>query len=119
DSLNRVTTVRDGAQQAGYSATTNEDELRAFAERLNYVELALAGLAIIALAVAALGIANTMFSAVLERTREIGVFKALGSRARDMALIFVAESALIGVARGLAGRALAALLATARHRPTH
>ena len=113
DSLTHVTTVRDEAQQAGYAATTNEDQLRAFAERLNYVELALAGLAIIALAVAALGIANTMFSAVLERTREIGVFKALGSRARDMALIFVAESALIGIAGGIAGVAVSALLARA------
>ena len=111
DSLIHVTAVRDEAQQAGYSATTNEDQLRAFAERLNYVELALAGLAIIALGVAALGIANTMFSAVLERTREIGVFKALGSRARDLALIFVAESGLIGVAGGIAGVAVSALLA--------
>jgi ABC-type lipoprotein export system ATPase subunit/ABC-type antimicrobial peptide transport system permease subunit len=111
DSLAHVTAVRDEAQQAGYSATTNEDQLRAFAERLNYVELALAGLAIIALGVAALGIANTMFSAVLERTREIGVFKALGSRARDMALIFVAESGLIGIAGGIAGVAVSALLA--------
>ena len=111
DSLSHVTLVRDEAQQAGYSATTNEDQLRAFAERLNYVELALAGLAVIALAVAALGIANTMFSAVLERTREIGVFKALGSRARDMALIFVAESGLIGIAGGIAGVLVSALLA--------
>jgi putative ABC transport system permease protein len=111
DSLPHVTAVRDEAQQAGYSATTNEDQLRAFAERLNYVELALAGLAIIALGVAALGIANTMFSAVLERTREIGVFKALGSRARDLALIFVAESGLIGVAGGIAGVAVSGLLA--------
>jgi macrolide transport system ATP-binding/permease protein len=111
DSLAHVTLVRDEAQQAGYAAQTNEDQLRAFAERLNYVELALAGLAIIALAVAALGIANTMFSAVLERTREIGVFKALGSRARDMAMIFVAESGLIGVAGGIAGVAVSALLA--------
>jgi ABC-type lipoprotein export system ATPase subunit/ABC-type lipoprotein release transport system permease subunit len=111
DSLTHVTTVRDEALQAGYAATTNEDQLRSFAERLNYVELALAGLAIIALGVAALGIANTMFSAVLERTREIGVFKALGSRARDMALIFVAESGLIGVAGGIAGVAVSALLA--------
>jgi macrolide transport system ATP-binding/permease protein len=111
DSLTHVTTVRDEAQAAGYSAATNEDQLRAFAERLNYVELALAGLAIIALAVAALGIANTMFSAVLERTREIGVFKALGSRSRDMALVFIAESGLIGVAGGIAGVAVSGFLA--------
>jgi macrolide transport system ATP-binding/permease protein len=111
DSLTHVSAVRDEAQQAGYSANTNEDSLRAFAERLNYVEVALVGLAVIALAVAALGIANTMFSAVLERTREIGVFKALGCRARDLALIFVSESAVIGVAGGLSGVAASAMLA--------
>jgi macrolide transport system ATP-binding/permease protein len=111
DSLEHVGQVRDESQQAGYETSTNEDQLRAFAERLNYVELALTGLAIIALAVAALGIANTMFSAVLERTREIGVFKALGCRARDLALVFVAESGLIGIAGGLAGLAVSALLA--------
>ena len=111
DSLQHVASVRDQAQQAGYAATTDDDQLRAFAERLNYVELALGGLAIIALAVAALGIANTMFSAVLERTREIGIFKALGSRARDLAMVFMAECALIGVAGGLAGVIVASLLA--------
>ena len=110
DSLQHVANVRDEAQQAGYTAATNDDQLRAFAERLNYVELALDGLAIIALAVAALGIANTMFSAVLERTREIGIFKALGSRARDLGLVFMAESALIGVAGGIAGVLVSALL---------
>jgi len=113
DSLQHVGTVRDQAQQAGYTATTNDDQLRAFAERLNYVELALNGLAIIALAVAALGIANTMFSAVLERTREIGIFKALGSRSRDLAMVFMAESALIGVAGGITGVLVAGLLARA------
>jgi len=110
DSLQHVAAVRDQAEQAGYAATTDNDQLRAFAERLNYVELALGGLAIIALAVAALGIANTMFSAVLERTREIGIFKALGSRARDLAMVFMAESALIGVAGGMAGVIVSALL---------
>jgi ABC-type lipoprotein export system ATPase subunit len=111
DSLAHVDAVRSEAQQAGFAATTGDDALRAFAQRLSYVELALVGLAVIALGVASLGIANTMFSAVLERTREIGIFKALGSRARDLSLIFVAESGLIGVTGGVAGIAVAGLLA--------
>jgi macrolide transport system ATP-binding/permease protein len=110
-SLQQVDDLRSQAQQAGYAATTSDDALRQFAERLGFVELALRGLALIALAVAGLGIATTMFSAVLERTREIGVFKALGARARDLSLVFVAESALIGVAGGIAGVVVAALLA--------
>jgi ABC-type lipoprotein export system ATPase subunit/ABC-type lipoprotein release transport system permease subunit len=112
DSLDHVNAVRDEAQAAGYSATTSDDQLRAFAQRLNYVELALAGLAVIALGVAALGIANTMFSAVFERTREIGIFKALGARSRDLGLLFMSEAALIGVAGGLTGLVVSSLLAT-------
>jgi ABC-type lipoprotein export system ATPase subunit/ABC-type lipoprotein release transport system permease subunit len=111
DSLQHVDRLRGAVQSMGFQAVTSNDELRQFAERLGYVELALAGLAIVALAVAALGITNTMFSAVIERTREIGVFKALGARARDLSLIFVTEAALIGVAGGLVGIAVSALLA--------
>jgi putative ABC transport system permease protein len=65
--------------------------------------VALLGLALVALLLACLGIANTMYTAVLERTKEIGVLKALGARARDVLLIFVAEAAVIGLAGGLVG----------------
>jgi macrolide transport system ATP-binding/permease protein len=119
DSLQHVDAVKSEVTRLGYQATTANDVLRQFAERLGYVELALGGLAIIALAVAALGIANTMLSAVVERTREIGVFKALGCRARDLSLIFVAEAAVIGVAGGLVGVAVSALLAQAGNHVIH
>jgi len=63
--------------------------------------------AAVALLVAALGIANTMLISVLERTREIGIMKALGARNGQLQIIFVVEGALIG----LAGSALGLLLA--------
>jgi len=56
--------------------------------------------------VAAIGLANTMFMAVLERTREIGVLKAMGATENDITLIFLLESALIGLIGGLIGLAL-------------
>ena len=65
--------------------------------------------AAVALLVAALGIANTMLISVLERTREIGIMKALGARNGQLQFIFVVEGALIG----LAGSALGLLLAWA------
>jgi putative ABC transport system permease protein len=65
--------------------------------------------AAVALLVAALGIANTMLISVLERTREIGIMKALGARNGQLQIIFVVEGALIG----LAGSALGLLLAWA------
>jgi ABC-type antimicrobial peptide transport system permease subunit len=51
-----------------------------------------------------------MFAAVLERTREIGVLKAVGARARDVTLMFVTEAALIGAAAGVIGLLAAAVL---------
>src|SRR5258708_11087654 len=51
--------------------------------------------------------ASSRATAVLERTKEIGVLKALGARRRDVLLIFVAEAAFIGLAGGLVGIAVA------------
>ena len=68
-------------------------------------------LAAITLAVCGFAIVNTMFMSVVDRTREIGVLKALGARVRDVTLVFVAEAAVIGAASGLLGAAGAGLLA--------
>ena len=48
-----------------------------------------------------------MYTAVLERTKEIGVLKALGARSRDVMLLFLAEAAGIGLAGGLVGALVA------------
>ena len=61
----------------------------------------------VALVVASLGIINTMVMAVLERTREIGVMKAVGAEDSDIRRIFLTESAIIGVLGGGFGLLLA------------
>jgi hypothetical protein len=109
--LDRVQGVRNEVQKRGYAALTTEDRLRGVAQRLRYADLALTGLAALALVIAAVLIINTMLAAVLERTREIGVLKAVGARARDVTLIFVTEAALIGVAAGVIGIVISELLA--------
>ncbi len=63
----------------------------------------LGGLGGIALLVAAFGIANTMVMAIYERTREIGLLKAMGATNRDILLLFLAESGAIGLLGGIAG----------------
>jgi putative ABC transport system permease protein len=60
-------------------------------------------LAAVALLVAALGITNTMIMAVLERTREIGVMKAVGARDHHIQMMFLVEGALIGLIGGTLG----------------
>jgi len=73
-------------------------------------------LAAITLGVSGFAIVNTMYMSVIDRTREIGVLKALGARFQDVTLVFVAEAAVIGAASGLIGAALAGLLASLGNR---
>src|SRR5262249_36537921 len=61
----------------------------------------------VALLVAALGITNTMLMSVLERTREVGVMKAVGAANSHIQMIFLVEGALIGLAGGGLGLLLA------------
>ena len=62
----------------------------------------------IALLVAAIGIANTLIMTILERTREIGIMKALGAEPGTVRTMFLVETALIGLVGGVVGLALAA-----------
>jgi ABC-type antimicrobial peptide transport system permease subunit len=57
----------------------------------------------ISLLVASFGIANTMIMSILERTREIGIMKAIGAEDREIKLIFFVEAAVIGLAGGIIG----------------
>lgn len=70
----------------------------------------LGGLGAISLLVAAIGITNTMIMSITERTREIGIMKALGCRTRDIRLLFLTESGLIGFLGGAAGIVLSYLI---------
>ncbi len=74
---------------------------------------AAAWVAAIALVVAGFGLVNTMLASVLDRTREVGVLKALGARVRDIAAIFAAEATTIGLAAAVGGPVLAFILGLA------
>jgi macrolide transport system ATP-binding/permease protein len=103
DSGGAVDTVRKRLESLGFQPQTFGDVFRGFEDLLSRLRIALLALALVALLLACLGIANTMYSAVLERTKEIGVLKALGARSRDVLQMFVAEAALIGLAGGIIG----------------
>jgi putative ABC transport system permease protein len=66
----------------------------------------LGGIAAIALLVGSVGVMNTMYMAVLERTREIGVMKAIGARRRDILTLFLLESGFMGLVGGSLGTLL-------------
>jgi len=82
---------------------TPEDLLESFGNVLNIITAFLAGIAAISLLVGAIGIANTMYTSVIERTREIGVMKAIGARNSDIMWIFLIESGLLGLGGALIG----------------
>ena len=70
---------------------------------LNMLQIFLTAVASIALLVAGLGIMNIMTVSVMERTREIGILKAIGARSRTILTMFLTEAALIGILGGLVG----------------
>ena len=102
--------LRQHVDNLGFQTQTFGDQFRNFEDLLGKMRVALLVLGLVALTLACLGIANTMYTAVLERTKEIGVLKALGARSRDVLLLFLAEAAVIGLAGGLVGALVAVAL---------
>ncbi len=86
-----------------FEILTPEELLRSFGTILNIITAFLVGIAAISLLVGGIGIANTMYTSVLERTKEIGVMKAIGAKNSDILRIFVIESGLLGVIGGVLG----------------
>jgi len=70
------------------------------------IQLFLVGIAAISLLVAGIGIMNIMIVSLIERTREIGILKALGMKSRTVLLIFLSESVIIGLIGAVIGIAL-------------
>ena len=70
-------------------------------KRVREVTLIVSLIAVFALVISAVGIANTMVMSVVERTREIGVMKALGAREGQIQMLFLIEGALIGLIGGV------------------
>jgi putative ABC transport system permease protein len=70
---------------------------------INGLTAFLAFIAGISLLVGSTGIANTMFTSVLEKTKEIGIMKAIGAKNRDIMLIFLCNSAMISLVGGIIG----------------
>jgi len=86
-----------------FTVQTFEDTIAAFTSVITILNGVLVLIALISLVVAAVNITNTMYTSVLERTREIGVMKAIGSRNKQILKIFVIESGILGLLGGILG----------------
>ncbi|HEX7897724.1 MAG TPA: FtsX-like permease family protein [Planctomycetota bacterium] len=106
----RVQEVAARLKSAGYGVLSAMEMVKQINVIFLVIEAFLACIGAIGLVVSLFGIANTMAMAVLERTREIGVLKALGARDRDVGRLFLMEAAAIGALGGGTGLALAWVL---------
>jgi len=99
----QVEEVQRQIREKGYNAFSALDALRQINRYFGILQGILGGIGAVALLVAAFGIVNTLSMAILERTREIGLMKAVGARNRDVMSIFLGEAAFIGLLGGVAG----------------
>ncbi|MEA3294013.1 MAG: ABC transporter permease [Euryarchaeota archaeon] len=99
DIVRHVNTIDD----KDYTVTSMKQILEQISSVTGMITLFLGFVAGISLLVGAVGIANTMFTAVLEKTKEIGIMKAIGARNKDIMLIFLFNSGLVGIIGGIIG----------------
>lgn len=102
-----LTEVRKRISDLGFGSFSIVDELEQLRTVFLILDSVLALLGGISLLVASFGIANTMIMSILERTREIGIMKAIGAEDREIKLIFFVEAAVIGLTGGVIGTLLA------------
>ncbi len=95
--------VKRAMSDEGYMVFSASDLLRSMNTFFTILQLLLGGIGGVALLVAAFGIANTLSMAILERTREIGLMKAIGARNRDVLSLFLGEATAIGFLGGVGG----------------
>jgi len=98
-----------------FKVTTPDQASEDRKKMLGVVSIVVIGIACISLLVGGIGIANSMYTSVLERKKEIGVMKAIGAKRSDILNIFLLESGIIGLIGGIFGLALGLGLAYSIH----
>jgi len=106
----QVTEIQEAIEGAGFGVFSFVSILEDINQLFVIVQLVLGGVGAVALAVAAIGIANTMTMAIYERTREIGIMKAVGATNRDVLQIFLSEAGAIGCLGGGIGVGLGVII---------
>lgn len=103
EDISLVTDIEAEIKGMGYYTYSMESMRESMEQSSRQVQLMLGGLGAISLFVAAIGITNTMIMSISERTREIGIMKALGCYVRDIRMLFLMEAGAIGMLGGLIG----------------
>lgn len=98
------------AKKMDFSVSSRKEMQQARADTMNSMNTFLLAIAAVSLIVGSIGIANTMFTSVLEKTKEIGIMKAIGARNQDILQIFLFNAAFIGLVGGILGIILGTIL---------
>lgn len=99
-----------GQPRSNFKVQTAKQAAQSFTSILNSVTFIMGGIVAISLLVGGIGIANIMLVSVTERTREIGILKALGARRKDILLQFLIEAVVLSLLGGIVGTILGWLL---------
>lgn len=103
ESLNDAAQIVEQLEARGFKVQSLKMVLDTVSKTMVIMQTMLGSIGGLALLVAAIGIANTMVMAVYERTREIGILKAIGASPADIRALFIVEAALIGLLGGVVG----------------
>jgi len=106
--------VRDSLNRIHRNDAFTVSTLKSFSDLItsifNYIKYIMGGIAAISLLVGGIGILNVMMLTVRERTKEIGLMKAVGATTGNVRLLFLAESSMLGIVSGIIGLVLAYLI---------
>ncbi|MEY2849069.1 MAG: hypothetical protein RI885_1736 [Actinomycetota bacterium] len=105
-----IQAIKDDLVDEGYAATTVSDQIGTFQAVVDGIILVLNAFAIIALIAAGFGIINTLLMSVQERTREIGLMKAMGMSGGRIFALFSSEAVFIGFLGSAVGAGLAVVV---------
>ncbi|MFA6446537.1 MAG: FtsX-like permease family protein [Candidatus Paceibacterota bacterium] len=100
---NSLAAVRIGLESTGYSTTSVADTVSQIDNLFYNLRVILSIVGMVALAVAALGMFNTLTVSLLERTREVGLMKAMGMKSEEVKSLFLTESMIMGLYGGIFG----------------
>lgn len=108
--ISYVADIESEIKKLGYNTYSMESIREPLEKEARQQQMMLGGLGAVSLFVAALGITNTMIMSISERTREIGVMKALGCFLGNIRSVFLMEAGFIGLIGGIIGAAISFLI---------
>jgi putative ABC transport system permease protein len=108
---NRKRQIGQKQADSSYTVMTSEKTASIVGNVMGLIQAVIIGFASIAIIVGGIGIMNTMYTSVRERTKEIGIMKAVGAKNKTITTIFLIESGIFGMLGGVGGTLLGIILA--------